>query len=128
MADGRCPAAASRSVGSALGALKVKGQSSALGVGWSKCPFPVHGGCASPKAAGRCTPRNVTSMLAKLFANDVRATQAVVEPCCKVRLLNRKGGLASVRHSAGVSHASAIISAASFGALTSLKSASSTQH
>lgn len=78
-----------------FGAIKVNGKSSTLGVGWSECPFPVHGGCASPKTARGCTPRNITSMLAKLFANDVRATQAVVEPCCKARLLNRKCGLAT---------------------------------
>jgi len=66
-----------------------EGKSSTLGFGWSECPFPVHGGCASPKAAQGCAPRNMTSMLATLFTNDVRATQAVVEPCCKARLLNR---------------------------------------
>lgn len=38
------------------------------------------GGCASSKAAqGSCPPRKITAMLAKLFANDVRRTHAVVE-------------------------------------------------
>lgn len=73
-----------------------EGKSSTLGFGWSECPLPVHGGCASPKAAQGCAPRIITSMLAKLFANDVRATQAVVEPCCK--LPGQKCGLAR-RHS-----------------------------
>lgn len=45
-----------------------------LGVseGMDSCK-PVADGCASSKAAD-CAPRNAPSMLAKLFANDVRGT------------------------------------------------------